>query len=136
MTADGLRYALNLLRRRFYTKSEIRDRLKRKGFKAGLELVLDRLVDLDLINDRRYVGSFVREKFELQGFARKRLFFELKKKGVGQELIAEGLLQIGDEAELERAQKLLKQKPLKTREQALAFLARKGFSYGLIKKLF
>ena len=104
-----------------------------------IESVVSRLESQNYINDRDFAHYFVENRHQNKGISTKRLIQELKTKGVSNEIIEQTLIDddsghlIRDE-EIE-IEKMIKKQLKKTsdRQKLIAYLARQGFSYDLIK---
>lgn len=79
--------ALNILSYRARTRSELRKRLRQKGFPpARIDTCLDRLQERGLIDDAAVAAAFVRDRLRLRPKGRSALTAELRTKGIPQEL--------------------------------------------------
>lgn len=88
-------YAIALCNRAEYCRSEIVDRLMRRGLDADrANGVADALERERYIDDRRFAHAFVRQKFGLQKWARRKIEIELRRRHIDAEIIAEALEQI------------------------------------------
>ena len=76
---DGLmNYAAKALSVRGYTVSELKTRLKKRAAQAGdVEIVLARLKEAGVVNDRRFAGSFAEWRRESQGMGKTRVMRDL-----------------------------------------------------------
>lgn len=93
-------------------------------------LVKDRFVD-----DRRYAAAFAREKSSLQGWGAVKIRFQLRGKGVADEIVSEALQEIDPEKAASKLDKLaadryrlLKDDP-QCRLKLLKALLSRGYSY-------
>ena len=131
-------YACWLLARRSYSQAELLEKFH-KRFIPEEEIffaALKKLVKLGLQSDENFTESFVSLH---DGWGRRRLELELKKKGIAEELIEKFLPD--NSAELERCKEALKIKlknspvpeDYRARQKILAFLARRGFGLDVIK---
>ncbi|WP_443217774.1 regulatory protein RecX [Saccharothrix sp. CCNWYY140] len=136
--ATDLCYALLAARAR--TRVELKDALLRKGIREETaELVLGKFDRAGLIDDAAFAEVWVRSRHEHQGLGRRALVQELRRKGVADEVAAEALAAVDDEAEQERARELVRKK-LRTMSgldhqtkmrRLVAALARKGYAEGM-----
>ena len=129
--------ALNFLSYRVRTESEIRRNLKKHDTPEGvIDEVIDRLRRNKLVDDLHFANTWVENRSEFQPRGRRALQSELRQKGVDQEMIAEALQNL-DEGELayraakKNARKYLRFEWPEFRKKLLAFLARRGFNYGV-----
>jgi len=149
--------ALRLLAVRPRSRRELQDRLRRKEIPAGIiRDVLDRLVELRLLNDADFARALVRDRLRLRPKGRRALSAELARKGVAREVSDEVMDEIFAEMETSEAEVAdrvaagwLKRQPSKTRtalfegprseagakawRRGLGHLARKGFGGGLAR---
>lgn len=104
-----------------------------------IQEVVSRLESQDYINDQDFARYFIENRHQNKGISIKRLIQELKIKGVDSDIIEQamfdqdtGNLFRDEEVEIE---KMIKKQLRKTsdRQKIIAYLARQGFSYDLIK---
>ncbi len=135
--ADGYlarRKAMDLLAMREHTRSELLQKLQKKGFAADVaEETVETLVNEQLQSDRRFGEVWLRGRLARRPAARGILAAELQRKGVGRELCEELLDEFYDEDTAERAleaaaAKLMRKRTI-TREGLMQGLARLGFRY-------
>ncbi|MGW4116504.1 regulatory protein RecX [Actinosynnema sp. NPDC004786] len=136
--ATDICYALLTARAR--TRVELKDALLRKGIgEQTAELVLAKFDRAGLIDDAAFAEVWVRSRHTYQGLGRRALAQELRRKGVAEEVAAEAVAAVDDEAEELRARDLVRKK-LRTMaglddttriRRLVAALARKGYSEGL-----
>jgi len=76
---EGLmEYAARVLSVRGYTVSELKTRLKKRAARAeDVDLVLGRLKDAGVVNDRRFAGTFAEWRRESQGMGKTRVLRDL-----------------------------------------------------------
>lgn len=80
--------ALNLISYRARTRSELRTRLRQKGFRSTrIDLCLDRLEETGLIDDATVAAAHIRDRLRHRPRGRAALFSELRAKGVDGELV-------------------------------------------------
>ncbi len=140
MEKDGkaLKYALNILNRKDYTEFEMFSKLKMKGFDDNeINETIKYLKSNNFLNDKRYVENFVYFRLK-NGYGKKRIEYDLKKKGIGEELINK---YVNSADEMQSAKSILKAKAEHLKEdknrrvKLFAFLARRGFNYEIINRL-
>lgn len=113
-----------LLSRRDYTLKELEMKLFLKFRNKEIILkVLEKLKESSYINEFDYIINYVKSK----KYGRKRIEFELMKKGIKKDLINEAYKEI-DIDEKEEIKKYLPKIKDKDRNKQIAFLMRKGFS--------
>ncbi|MDS1029046.1 regulatory protein RecX [Bacillota bacterium LX-D] len=138
----ALKYALRILGLRPYTAENLKMKLQKKGFAMeDINCVIDYCKERKYIDDLDYARRWICNSKELRPMGRKRVFQELKMKGIDVELIETGineLLSLEDEEEL--ALKLLHKKfkdcdlNRQNMPKAYSFLVRRGFSYATARK--
>ena len=125
---------MRLLAMRPHSRSELRQKLRRRGCEAGsIEAALDRCVEVGYLDDGAYARALVGRRSQSRGSAA--IASELAAKGIGRE-IAQELLGGREEAEVEAAARLLaKLSPAAAdRARASAKLQRRGFSPHVIRE--
>jgi regulatory protein len=139
---EARRYSIRLLSYRARSEKEIRDRLKRKGFSGkSIESAVPSLKESGFIDDVALARQLRRQAIEVKllGYGPAKAY--MIKRGVPAEIIEETLDRDEDE-ELRNAQKIVDKK-LKTmgnyltadeRKKLWNFLARRGYSFGTIRK--
>ena len=130
------------------TSAQLRDGLLERGFEINvITAVLDRNVEVGLINDTEFAEMWVRSRHSIRGNARSVLRRELRDKGVPTDDAEVALATITDEAERERAGDLVRRKLASTvrlEHQArvrrlTSMLARRGYPpgvcFGVVKEV-
>lgn len=104
-----------------------------------IQEVVSRLESQNCINDQDFARYFIENRHQNKGISTKRLIQELKIKGIDSDIIEQAMFDQGtgnllrdEEVEIE---KMVKKQLKKTsdRQKIIAYLARQGFSYDLIK---
>ena len=104
-----------------------------------IQEVVSRLESQNYINDQDFARYFIENRHQNKGISTKRLIQELKIKGIDSDIIEQAIFDQGtgnlfreEEVEIE---KMIKKQLRKTsdRQKIIAYLARQGFSYDLIK---
>ncbi len=119
--------------RRDHSVDELDKKLKSKTTEPQfVDVLIAELIDLQLLNDERFVGFFVDNRLR-QGLGPKRIALALKDKGIEAELISEQLnLKAGDWSSVlaKTWSKRFKQKPKdrKAYLQQARYLQYRGFS--------
>ena len=130
--------ALNYLSYRVRSSKEIRDKLLKDEFpESVIDRVLDRLQKSGQLNDADFAALWVGSRTGSRPRGARALQQELRQKGVDRETIAQSLP--SDEDEIANAARALEPKlrlwqnldERARRDKCLAFLARRGFSYGV-----
>lgn len=134
------------LGRKMHTALEVRQKLLQKypNNKDIVETVIKECEEVNLINDEKYAEEFIRSRLSLKPKGKKMLFFELKKKGISEEIIEEVLANIKDDDEENNAERIALQKIKvlsgekdihKKREKIFRFLVSRGFDFSLAKRV-
>jgi len=137
------KYLNLLLKVRLRSQFEIEQRLKRKGYsEKEISGAIEELKKDNLINDKRFAYAWINNRELLKPSGKRLLTLELRQKGVASEIIEE-VLSFDNEYELELAKQALERKiriyqnldQFKQKQKALAFLSRRGFSYGIAREV-
>lgn len=137
-----LNRALRLISRRPRSEKEVRDYLRRKKSPPELiEKVIKKLKQLKQVNDLEFARWWVEQRSTFRPRGKFGLTMELRQKGVNEKIIKQVINE--KVKELPLAQKLAQKKfkayknlPREERYQKMsAFLARRGFSWEIIKKV-
>ncbi len=121
------------------TKAEVVRRLERAGIAVDLQArVLDRLVDMRLLDDERYLGAYLESRIHNQGYGPRRVREELVRRGMAREEVENALalfledsvtLDIAEEQARRKWSKLVREGDgRKSRRKLFDFLIRRGFS--------
>jgi regulatory protein len=122
------------------TRQQLADLLATRGVPDdAAEAVLDRFVEVGLIDDAAFARAWVSSRQAGRGLARRALSAELRAKGVAPEVAAEAVEEVGDDDEREAARRLVDRKlgAMRRLDRATAtrrlmgMLARKGYNGGL-----
>lgn len=133
-------YCLSMLERFDRTEHQIRSKLKEKEYSAEeIEEVLSFLKEYRFINDAEYARKYIRVYSAKKSI--RKLRYDLERKGIDKELIADALEDQPVDEE-EQVIGLLKKKGYQPGEwmepaafqKLAASLARKGYSYQVIRK--
>lgn len=117
---------------------EMQQYLKRKDCPAPLtEQITNKLLELDLLNDRKFALAFVHDRALLRPTSRRKMIAELRKKHIPEEVINVTLAEEGlDEAAALRHAIVKARRQSKYQNDELKlmqYLARQGFNYDDIK---
>jgi regulatory protein len=133
---------LQYLARREYSRAELHAKLlphlAEEADPSTLDALLDDFTTRGWLSDQRAAAQLVQAK--RQRFGTQRIAYELKQKGIGEELIADALPQL-KETELETARAVWQKKfgnlPQDAKEKAkqMRFLQTRGFSVEVILKV-
>lgn len=136
--------ALRLLAATPKSRKGLTQKLERKGYSQEvLQNILNRLEKQGLLNDQVYAQSLYRSFLTLRPSGRKRIAFELEKKGIGSALIRSLLDEYSPETERENAWQVAEEKynrwikldAKKRRKKIYDFLVRRGFDFVLAREV-
>lgn len=128
--------ALGYLTARNRTIKETSEYLHRKGFSsAEIEETIAKLVDLDLLNDLRTAELWIAYCIRANPRGKKRISYDLQKRGVPREVVESVLAELDLTVELEMAKKLLSSRRSEewSQEKIYRFLSYRGFSSSVIQ---
>ena len=130
----ALQLAYKALGRRERTVAELRAFLERRRVgPAGIEAALAELRASGLVDDARYASRFAEDKRTLERWGRDRIARELRRRGLGPDLVEAALATREPQAELESALALLSERfPTppgddRGRDRAWRLLVRRGY---------
>lgn len=138
--------ALSLLSHRARSKTELKRRLKRKGFEEETaDATVARLGELGMVNDAAFAESFVRDRVRLKPHGRRRLTQELRARGVDEDTARAAIDDVmeredASEADLARAAAARwkprpGEEPERARRRLEGFLARRGFGGEVVREV-
>lgn len=146
--ADPESVARTLVLRRLTTSAATRAQLAALLARRGVpdevaERVLDRLGEVDLIDDAAYARAWVESRHSGRGLARRALAYELRQRGVADADAADALESVDAERELAAARELVRRRlpategldPVARARRLAGLLARKGYSGGLAMRV-
>jgi len=139
---SALNTALRILTRRDHSRYELVRKLKQRGFsKKDIDVAVSSCEQFDYINDERTARVYIRQ-LKRKGYGKKRIGFELNKKGLKgvriQDILDESVSAIdereGAEGILKKNMKRFAREPdaLKRRDKIYRFLRSRGFSQEVI----
>ena len=99
--------ALNSLDYRDHSEKEIRAKLMRKHGAEYVDEAVEKLIELDLINDRRYAENYARELFEHKKFGKIRIKSELIAKGIASDIACETVNSLFEDEEPDNIQRIV-----------------------------
>ncbi len=131
--------AIRYLALRPRSKWEIEDYLKRKNYDEPVIIaVIEKVTAKGYIDDDKFARSWIESRQLLNPRSKKRLHFELKKKHISDVVIDQVISEIGEEIEISQIETIIhkkrKAKRYQDNQKLLAYLARQGYSYDLIKR--
>ena len=128
------------------TETEVRRRLGQKGFDdAVVDQVIDRLFELNYLDDAAYAVEYARGRFESGGYGPRRVRHDLRRRGVARRHIEDAVAEVFDRDEAldtarEQAHKRLRrlqreEDPRRRRKKLFDFLVRRGFTYETARRV-
>lgn len=135
--------ALNSLDYRDHSTREIRQKLMRKFDAQYVDEAVEKLAELDLINDERYARLYARELFEHKKFGKMRIKSELRARGIATETANEAVDELFDEEEPDNIERIVdiiekkyynKMNDESGRKKVFAALTRMGYSFSDIRE--
>jgi regulatory protein len=121
------------------TEKEIRQRLNQKGFRSlEIDQVIQRLKRANLVQDEQFAKMWVENRNDYHPRSQRLMRYELRNKGVSEELIESALADSAEDIELATRAAMHYSRKLSFQNRELfekklsAYLARRGFSYGTI----
>ncbi len=120
---------------------DIRLNLQRKGMETSdIDWVIEQLLNDRFIDEERYTGFYIRDKFRLSGWGKIKIAYALKQKNIPENIIKAKLNEIDPDEYLEKLKTLLKEKnrtlheenDYKRKGRLMAFAAQRGFESDLI----
>ena len=122
------------------TRAQLADALRKRGIPDdAADDVLGRFADVGLIDDAAFARAWVESRHHGRGLSGRALTTELRRRGVADEEIKDAVAELGPDAEVAAARRLVERKlastrgyPSEVRTRRLAgMLARKGYPAGL-----
>lgn len=99
--------ALNSLDYRDHSEKEIRAKLLRKHDADYVDEAVEKLIELDLVNDERYAENYTRELFERKKFGKMRIKSELRAKGISADIANAAVEELFEEEEPDNVQRIV-----------------------------
>ena len=100
--------------------------------------ILDYLIDNRFVNDERFARSFVRGKINQSGWGVNKIRFNLKRKGIADEIISNALSEYDGDLYRQKLEQILKAKkvkaatPFEAKQKLAAYAIQKGFEPSLV----
>lgn len=132
--------ALYLLDFKDYSYVDLFHKLEKNYSEDVCYRVMDKMVEMGTINDRRYAEGLARHYVEVKKFGKYRALREMRGKGLTSQ-VAEEALEMYDDSYYERLYELVESKYLRYLDDEKGVnkvknaLVRYGYSYGLIKEV-
>lgn len=128
-------HALKYLSYRPRSRAEVRTNLQKHGTPdLVIDGVLERLLRSGMIDDERFARIWTENRSEFRPRSRRALTYELRQRGLDQEIIGQTIESLDDgelayQAAQKKARSLAALEYAVFRQKLLGFLARRGFSY-------
>ena len=141
---QGYLYAVRLLAQSKRSEKELGRKLTLKGFPEPVIVqILERLKTQRILNDAKLVEETVEWSIRSKGHGRRRIFSELKRRGISEKQIGDALEKYPKEAERSTAEdlaknrwaKLQKLEPRKRMKRLYDFLINRGFDFDLAREI-
>ncbi|WP_426349518.1 recombination regulator RecX [Alloiococcus sp. CFN-8] len=140
----GKNYAFRIIEKSYKTKSQVIDKLISRGYDEKIINKIMRLMEeYNLIDDKVYVKAYIKDNLSKQG--KMKLLYNLKSKGIKEEIIQSELKNIDDNSLEEAAYNLAEKKyqqlikretdAFKITQKLSTFLLSRGYGYDMIKKV-
>jgi regulatory protein len=135
----ALKLCFEQISRRPRTEKEIRVFLGKKDLSVeGIELAVNRLIELDYLNDEEFALQWIENRQSFRPRSRSALSYELKQKGVSVEIIDRVLADFDEFAAAQSAglialRKYRNQSPDVIRNKIAGYLSRRGFHFETIR---
>lgn len=135
--------ALNSLDYRDHSEKEIRAKLLRKHDADYVDEAVEKLIELDLVNDERYAENYARELFERKKFGKMRIKSELRAKGISADIANAAVEELFEEEEPDNVQRIVdiigkryynRMSDEVGRKKVFSALQRMGYSFPDIRK--
>ncbi len=141
---QGYLYAVRLLTASKKSSKEISKRLKDRGYgEAVIEGVLNSLKEQGILDDTKLVTDSVEWAKQAKRYGKRRIFSDLRKKGIDSKIIDQALIEYPKEDERQTAfdlaknrwDKLSKIEPKKRKQRLYQFLGNRGFDFEIIREV-
>ena len=135
--------ALNSLDYRDHSEKEIRAKLLRKHDADYVDEAVEKLIELDLVNDERYAENYARELFERKKFGKLRIKSELRAKGISADIANAAVEELFEEEEPDNVQRIVdiigkryynRMNDEVRRKKVFSALQRMGYSFSDIRE--
>ena len=136
--------ALRIVEKSYKSEKELVDKLILKGYdNESINKTMDVLKEYNFINDENYVKMYVKDKLKQVG--KKKIKYDLAKKGISDKIIDEEIYNIDSEYETNTAYNLAIKKyntiakreadRFKLSQKLYRFLLSKGYSYDIVSSV-
>ncbi len=141
---QGYLYAVRLLAASKKSKKDLLKRLSDKGYDAEIiQIILETLKTQGILDDRKMVDETVQWAKQAKRYGKRRIGFELRKKGIEQNIINQALEGYSKDEERETAyqlaevrwNKLQNVELVKRKKRLFDFLISRGFDFELSREI-
>lgn len=131
--------ALYYLKFRARSQTEMTIYLSGKGFDEDIiSQTIKRLKKENYLDDQAFANSWAINRLQFRHYPLSRIKMELRQKGISKDIIDVAINSQGEDAELSSLIDLASQKKRQSKysepQKLMAYLTRKGYSYGLVKQ--
>lgn len=135
--------AMFSLDRRDYSAAEMRRKLIPKFGEKAADEAVEKLCELNLINDERYAENFVKSLFTYKKYGRNRIKSELYRKGIDSDTAKNALDEVFESEETDNVERIVeiirkryynKMDSRESRQKVIAALVRLGYSFSDIRE--
>lgn len=103
--------------------------------------IIEILIQENYLNEERYANAFVHDKIKFEGWGKNKVFYELRRKGIDENIIEKAIDNFDDseyykklKSLIEKKKSLLKEDTFENRQKILRYLYSKGYDIDDIKK--
>ncbi len=133
--------ALQFIQHRPRSVEETRRRLAEKGFSDQvIDATIDKLIDKSWLDDLEFARQWIENRNTFRPRSERLLAYELRLKGVADEIIQQALEKFGGDenklayqAGIKKAKKCRLDTKIDFQKKVGGFLSRRGFHYGIVK---
>ena len=141
---QGYLYAVRLLTASKKSSKELTKRLKGKGYnEAVIQNILEFLESQGILSDQKLVSDSVQWAKQAKRYGKRKIYAQLKQKGLDSKTIEQALGQYSKEEERETAlelaqnrwDKLSKIEPKKRKQRLYSYLIGRGFDFEVVREI-
>lgn len=131
MNQEAMDKAVKYLGVRMRSAYEIKQYLRTKGYNdEDIAEVLTILEEYKYVDDAAYAGAFIRDRLNFNPCGSKKMYAELRKRGISGEVISEAMAaNMYEEIEAEAAIKVALKQRTDNKDKLLRYLLGRGFTY-------
>lgn len=131
MNQEALEKSVKYLGVRMRSAYEIRQYLRTKGYNnEDIAEVVAFLEECKYVDDAAYAGAFIRDRLNFNPCGSKKMYAELRKRGISGEVISAALAEnMYEEIEIDAAIKVALKQRTDNKDKLLRYLLGRGFTY-------